>query len=95
MKRARTRQRFDPHDNNLLVERIASEKVAALMKAVDFSPLYGAPECVVRLILPDAETLLAKHPCRWRREEIRQLQESVSTLPIRLLLAAHMEPPVM
>jgi len=94
MKTARTTQRPEPTGDDLLVERIASEKVTALMKAVDFAPIYGAPRWVVCLILPETELLLAKHPSRWRPEEIHLLQESVNTLRAQVMLAVHMEPTV-
>lgn len=64
-----------------LIERLATERVEALGKAVDFSPIAGAPEWVVRLVLPDASPLLGKHPSRWRPEEVARLQESIDSLP--------------
>jgi len=77
-----------------IIERIASKKLAALLQAVDFSPIAGTPEWVVSLILPDAEPLLAKHPSQWRGDEIARLQESVDTLQGRMLLAVQTEPVV-
>lgn len=78
-----------------VVEQILVERSAAMEAAVDFSPLYGAPEWVVRLILPDMQLLLGKPSSRWLPSEIKQLQESVNTLAFRILLAAHMAAPVM
>jgi len=75
-----------------LVEQIMADRGKALEAAVDFSPLYGAPLWMVRLILPDMQPLLAKPASRWLAREIRQLQESVNTLPFRILLAAATEP---
>ena len=75
-----------------IIERIASKKLAALLQAVDFSPIAGTPEWVVRLVLPDAQPLLAKHPSLWRGEEIARLQESVDTLPLRMLSAVLSDP---
>jgi len=77
-----------------LVEEVASEKVTALLKAVDLSTISGAPEWIIRLVLSDLQPLLAKPPSRWRREEIAQLQESVDTLPRRLVAAVLSDPSV-
>jgi len=74
-----------------LVERIASERIEALEKAVDFSPIVGAPASVVRLVLPDARPLLAKHPSQWGDDEIARLQESIDKLPLRMLVVVRSE----
>lgn len=94
MKTRRKRRHLSSTEEAALVEQIAAEKLEALMKVVDFSPLYGAPRWIVDLILADARPLLGKHPRRWQPREIARLQETVNTLPIRLILAAHTEPPL-
>ncbi len=94
MKRARKSRRLTSTEEAAIVEQIAIAKQEALMKAVDFSPIYGAPRWVVDLIMADMQLLLSKHPRRWQPREIAQLQETVNTLPVRLLLAAHTEAPI-
>lgn len=93
MKKTR-KSRLASSEQAVIIEPIAAETLEALMKAVDFSPLYGAPPWVVDRILADAQPLLRKHPRRWQPSEIARLQETVNTLPVRLLLAAHTDPPL-
>jgi len=68
------------------------ERGEALRAAVDLSPLHGAPEWVVRLLLSDFERFIETPVSRWQASDIQQLQESVNTLPARMLLAAMMDP---
>ena len=77
-----------------LVKRIATEHLAALEKAVDFSPIMGFPESFVRLVVPAAEPLLGKHPSRWRSGDVARLQQSIDSLPVRMLAAALSDPSI-
>ena len=71
-----------------LTEQIFRDRYRVLQQTIDFSLLSGAPPWAFELIQPDVMVLMEKHDSNWLPFEIKQLQEAIDTLPLRLLAAA-------